>query len=49
MDVKLVSQDRDLYKLCQEILAEIPGHNWHISTVEPEDASCSSSDLHLWD
>jgi signal transduction histidine kinase len=49
MDVKLVSQDRSLYKLCQEILTEIPGHDWHISTIEPNEADHSGPDLHLWD
>src|SRR5664280_1608893 len=33
MYVKLVSEDRDLYKLCRESLAEIPGHNWDVSAI----------------
>lgn len=48
MDVKLVSEDRDLFKLCREILAEIPGHKWTISAVAEEDAG-TGSDLYLWD
>jgi signal transduction histidine kinase len=48
MYVKLVSEDRDLYKLCRESLGEIPGHNWNISAVaSPEDDV--GSDLWLWD
>src|ERR1017187_1859749 len=48
MFVKLVSEDRDLYKLCRESLGEIPGHNWNISAVaSPEDDV--GSDLWLWD
>jgi signal transduction histidine kinase len=48
MYVKLVSEDRDLYKLCRESLAEIPGHNWDISAVasQPHD---DGSTLWLWD
>jgi signal transduction histidine kinase len=48
MDVVLVSQDRDLYKLCREILAGIPGHHGTISAVGMEDADMGS-DLYIWD
>jgi signal transduction histidine kinase len=48
MDVKLISPDPDLYKLCREILAEIPGHYWTISAVTAQDAG-ADSDLYLWD
>jgi signal transduction histidine kinase len=48
MYVKLVSEDRDLYKLCRESLAEIPGHNWDISAVGSQ-ASDDGSALWLWD
>ena len=48
MDVKLVSEDRDLYKLCREILAEIPGHKWTITAVAEQDTG-AGSDLYLWD
>lgn len=48
MNIRLVSEDRDLFKLCREILAEIPGHRWEISAVRPQDAG-TSSDLYLWD
>ncbi len=53
MYVKLVSLDRDLYKLCREILAEIPGHHWTISSVAPEEVTPEEliveSGLYLWD
>ena len=48
MYVKLVSEDRDLYKLCRESLAEIPGHNWDISAVASQEDD-DGSDLWLWD
>src|SRR5450432_1270509 len=48
MDVVLVSQDRDLYKLCREILAGIPRHHGTISAVGMEDAGITA-DLYIWD
>jgi hypothetical protein len=48
MYVKLVSDDRDLYRLCRESLAEIPGHNWDISAVDSQEDD-DGSDLWLWD
>ena len=48
MYVKLVSDDRDLYKLCRESLAEIPGHNWEIAAVDSQEDD-DGSDLWLWD
>lgn len=48
MNIKLVSQDQDLYKLCREILSEVIGDGWHLSVVTPE-AVDSDSDLWLWD
>ncbi len=48
MDVTLVSEDRDLYKLCREILAEIPGQQWTISAVAAQEAG-TGSNLYLWD
>jgi len=48
MYVKLVSDDRDLYKLCRESLAEIPGHSWDISAVTSQEDD-DGSDLWLWD
>src|ERR1035438_4064118 len=48
MYVKLVSEDRDLYKLCRESLAEIPGHDWEVSAVGSQEHD-DGSDLWLWD
>ena len=48
MDIKLVSEDRELYKLCREILNEIPGHQWTLSAVASSDGQ-PGADLYLWD
>jgi signal transduction histidine kinase len=48
MHVKLVTEDRDLYKLCRESLADIPGHNWNICAVASQDDD-DGSHLCLWD
>jgi len=48
MYVKLVSEDRDLYKLCRESLNDIPGHAWDISAVAGQEHD-DASDLWLWD
>lgn len=48
MDILLISQDKDLYKLCREILAEIPGQE---VTVKVADSDGTGSDpaLCIWD
>jgi len=48
MDVKLVSKDQDLYKLCREILGEINNPNWTITAVEAVDSHLQA-DLYIWD
>src|ERR1019366_2640152 len=48
MYVRLVSEDRDLYKLCRESFAEIPGPDWHISAVANQE-DVEGFDLWLWD
>ena len=48
MYVRLVSEDRDLYKLCRESFAEIPGPEWHISAVANQE-DVEGFDLWLWD
>jgi len=48
MYVKLVSEDRELYNLCRESLAEIPDHDWNISVVASQNED-DGSDLWLWD
>ena len=48
MNIKLVSEDRDLYNLCRESLAEIPGHNWYVSAIGSQEYD-DGSELWLWD
>jgi len=48
MDIRLISQDRDLYKLCREILAEIPGQEWTVTAVDSENGDGDSA-LYIWD
>jgi signal transduction histidine kinase len=48
MKVILVSRDGDLYKLCREILSEIPGRDRHLSTATS--ANCTpGAALYIWD
>src|ERR1044071_6795899 len=48
MDLKLLSEDRELHKLCRETLSDIPGQSWRITVVSPENAG-GDADLWLWD
>jgi signal transduction histidine kinase len=48
MNVTVVSRDRELYRLCRDILAEVSIEKWTISVAEPEGVSCDA-DLYLWD
>jgi signal transduction histidine kinase len=48
MNLELISEDRDLYTLCREVLAEMPGDEWSISPVSGKLAA-PDSDLWLWD
>src|SRR5579872_3191314 len=50
MTVHLISTDAELYKLCREVLADIPdsGHSCTISAISP-DAPWLEADLHIWD
>ena len=36
MHVQFVSQDRELYRLCREILSEITGQRWTLSVASPD-------------
>jgi signal transduction histidine kinase len=59
MEVKLVSEDRELYRLCQDILAEDPARDWRISAILPQDlyetpiyessTGDNGADFYLWD
>ena len=48
MFVKLVTEDRELYKLCQESLAEIAHQDCHLSVVASQ-KDVDDSDVWLWD
>jgi signal transduction histidine kinase len=50
MMIYLVSTDGELYRICREILAEVPefGHSCTLSLVSPDDA-WRDADLHIWD
>ena len=48
MNVTLISRDKDLYRLCRDILADVTKQNWTVSAVEPDEAP-DNADLYLWD
>jgi len=48
MNVTLISRDKDLYRLCRDILADVTKQNWNLSVSEPEEAPLNA-DLYLWD
>ena len=48
MEIKLISEDAELLRLCREILAEISASPWTITTASPQE-DVSGSDLCLWD
>jgi signal transduction histidine kinase len=48
MDIKLVSQDVELYDLCRETLADIPEDLWNLSTTTGDEVD-GTADLYIWD
>ena len=48
MNVGLISEDRELLKLCREVLAAIPDQAWSV-TPASADSDCRGADLLLWD
>jgi signal transduction histidine kinase len=48
MNLELISEDRDLFKLCREVLADMPGDRWSISPANG-DSPVNGADLWLWD
>lgn len=48
MEIRLISEDADLYKLCREILADFRGQSWSLSAVSMQDAG-TGADLYIWD
>ena len=48
MNVEVISEDRELLKLCREVLADISENTWCVSPVS-DDSERQSADLWLWD
>jgi len=48
MDIVLISEDRELYRICVEILAEILAQPWTLIAAGPGD-SIGQADLCIWD
>jgi signal transduction histidine kinase len=48
MDVRLISEDAELYKLCREILVNLRGQPWDLSVVSTQSAG-TDADLYIWD
>jgi signal transduction histidine kinase len=48
MEITLISRDKDLPRLCRDILTEVARQKWTLSVVEVDDVPLHS-DLYLWD
>ena len=48
MKVSLVSRDRKLYKICQQILPRLSGGNFSLDRSEPHEVQ-AESDFFIWD
>ena len=48
MNLKLISNDRELLKVCREILTDFPDPQWNISHALP-DEDVTAADVCLWD
>jgi signal transduction histidine kinase len=48
MNIKLVSQDAELYEFCRETLADIPGHLSTLSATTRDEVD-GGADLYIWD
>src|SRR3954464_14074189 len=49
VDVCLIAEDAELYRLCRESLADIPGHQWNIVVAASREEEDDGSDICLWD
>src|SRR5579885_1404982 len=49
MTIHLVANDAELYKVCSDILAEMPdmGRGWALRLVSPEEGPCDA-EVHIW-
>ncbi|MEO8371459.1 MAG: HAMP domain-containing sensor histidine kinase [Candidatus Solibacter sp.] len=48
MNVTIISRDKELYRLCRDILPDVTKQHWNLSVAEPEEAP-QNADLYLWD
>lgn len=48
MKIRLISSDRQLYKLCHETLAGFPGREWDFAAADPAEKQ-PGADLYIWD
>jgi signal transduction histidine kinase len=48
MTIRLISRDKQLFRLCQEILAELPGERWRLTGAARREEH-APADICLWD
>lgn len=48
MDIRLVTEDTELFEICREVLSEIPEHTCTLSAA-PLDHASTGADLYIWD
>lgn len=48
MKIRLISRDEQLYTVCREILAQIPGKQWDFAATAPNGRP-PAADLYIWD
>src|SRR5688500_16311394 len=49
MNVRLVSEDKNLHGLCQNIRTAFPAPPWQLVTGPPLEACFVETDLYIWD
>ena len=49
MNIQLISQDKELYKSCREILGEFSWREWQLLVSTPDSRRDANIDLHIWD
>src|SRR5712692_7517037 len=48
MKIHLISSDEQLYRLCREVLTQIPGKQWEFAAAAPNGRP-PAADLYIWD
>jgi len=48
MNITLISRDKELYRLCRDVLTEVTKQNWTLSIAGSEETP-TSADLYIWD